>query len=272
MKIVLMTGLTGTLGPKVAAQFRHRGWKVIEWNHHKVPPEDEEQSEQFWQSLRVDAVCHLAMGSEEWAGWLAQRCAWRDIPYLFVSTAMVFDSKENGPYGIFHVRNAEDAYGQYKIRCEDAIWKANPNAMIARIGWQLHDDGTGNNMLAYLDKQNREHGSISASVGWYPATSHMDDTAIAFLQLLERNEAGLYHLDSNAGEGWNFFQLACALKAHYQKDWRVIPSNDYHHDQRLLDERLALPPLSARFSFQASAHGVDCPATHRESPNNRVTG
>ena len=248
MKTILMTGLTGTLGPKVAEQFRSRGWKVVEWNHHSIAPTDEELSEQFWQSIRIDAVCHMAMGSEEWAGWLAQRCAWRKIPYLFVSTAMVFDSKPDGPYGIFQDRNAKDAYGQYKIRCEDAIWTVNPNAMIARIGWQFHDDGEGNNMLAHLDQQSSEHGEISASEQWYPATSHMEDTAFAFLQLIERNEPGLYHLDSNANERWNFFQLVCALKAHYKKDWRITPSDDYHHDQRLIDERISLPLLSARIN------------------------
>ena len=247
MKTVLMTGLTGTLGPIVAAQFRLRGWEVIEWNHHHVSPEDKERSESFWQSLRVDAVCHMAMGSEEWAGWLAQRCAWRNIPYLFVSTAMVFDSEQDGPYGIFQDRNAKDAYGQYKIRCEDAIWKVNPNAMIARIGWQFHEGGEGNNMLAHLEQQNNEHGVIRASVGWFPATSHMEDTAFAFLQLIERNDAGLYHLDSNANDRWSFFELVCALNTHFKKGWRIIPSEDYHHDQRLKDERIALPPLSARF-------------------------
>lgn len=243
-----MTGLTGSLAPKVAQQFKHHGWNVIEWNHHHIPPNNSEQSEQFWQQLDIDAVCHMAMGSEEWAAWLAQRCAWKNIPYLFVSTAMVFDSEMDGPYGIFETRNAKDGYGQSKICSEDAIWNANPNAIIARIGWQIHDEVTGNNMLANLEQQHREHGTISASVNWYPATSHMDDTAVGFLQLIERNEAGLYHLDSNINEGWNFYELVCALKQHYNKNWQIIPNNSYQHDQRLKDERIALPPLSVRFN------------------------
>ncbi|QIA63089.1 sugar nucleotide-binding protein [Vibrio astriarenae] len=248
MKTVLMTGLTGSLGPKVAKQFAMRGWRVVEWNHHEVSPTDIEQSQKFWDCQHVDAVCHMAMGSEEWAQWLAQRCAEKSIPYLFISTAMVFDAEVDGPYGIFHQRNAKEAYGQYKIASEDAIWAVNPDAMIARIGWQVHDETTGNNILAHLEAQHKEHGAISASADWYPATSHMDDTAVGFLQLIERNEPGLYHLDSNSQDRWNFYQLVCTLKAHYKKPWTVTPSNDYQHDQRLLDERIALPPLSARFS------------------------
>ncbi|MEF1289796.1 sugar nucleotide-binding protein [Vibrio sp. M260118] len=247
MKKVLMTGLTGSLGPKVALQFKHRGWEVVEWNHHHISPTDLEQSEAFWNQVDVDAVCHMAMGSEEWAGWLAQRCAWKKIPYLFVSTAMVFDSEMNGPYGIFSQRNAKEDYGLYKIRSEDAIWRENPDAMIARIGWQIYDNDVGNNMKAHIERQHQEQGTIYASTAWYPATSHMDDTAIGFLQLIERNEPGLYHLDSNASDSWSFYELLCALKQHYDKAWQIVPCCDYQHDQRLHDERIALPPLSARF-------------------------
>lgn len=267
MKTVLMTGLTGTLAPKVAHQFQLRGWNVLEWNHHQIPPDDLQQSEQFWQQHHIDAVCHMAMGSETWAAWLGENSKQRNIPYLFVSTAMVFDATKNGPYGIFEERNTQDDYGKYKVRCEDAIWHANPDAMIARIGWQLHHQAEGNNMLAHLDRQHEENGVITASTAWYPATSHMDDTALAFLQLIERNEAGLYHLDSNLKDKWNFYELVCALKQHYNKPWQVLPSSDYHHDQRLTDERIALPPLSERFNKpeqiqQAGIIGINWGRTH----------
>lgn len=247
MKTILMTGLTGTLAPKVAKQFSQRGWHVVEWNHHQVAPDSEQDSNTFWQSQTIDAVCHMAMGSEEWAAWLAKRCAQQKIPYLFVSTAMVFDAEVDGPYGIFNERNTKDDYGLYKVRCEDAIWRMNPDAMIARIGWQIHDEAVGNNMLTHLERQHREDGLISASQSWYPATSHMGDTAMGFLQLIERNEPGLYHLDSNASERLSFFALVCLLKEHYNTDWNVMANDDYQHDQRLQDERIALPPLSARF-------------------------
>ncbi len=248
MKTIVMTGLTGTLAPQVAHQFQLRGWEIIEWNHHQVSPDDQQQREQFWQQHKIDAVCHMAMGSEAWAAWLGERCKQQNIPYLFVSTAMVFDASKSGPYGILEHRNTQDDYGKYKVGCEDAIWQVNSDAMIARIGWQFHQQATGNNMLAYLEQQHQEHGVINASVAWYPATSHMDDTALAFLQLIERNEAGLYHLDSNVTDKWSFYELVCALKQHFSKPWQVIPNNDYQHDQRLTDERIALPSLSERLT------------------------
>ncbi|WP_428771973.1 sugar nucleotide-binding protein [Vibrio sp.] len=245
MKSVLLTGLTGTLAPVVAHQFSQRGWQIIDWNHHSIDPNQAGQCQQFWQQHQPDAVCHLAMGSEQWAAWLATKCREANIPFLFVSSAMVFDGTDNGPYDIWRTRNARDDYGQYKIRCEDAIWRANPDAMVARIGWQIDPQAEGNNMLCQLDQQFQQQGEIVASREWIPATSRMQDTAIAFLQLIERNEAGLYHLDSNARTQWSFYQLVLKLKRHFGRQWRVTASDDYPHDQRLLDERIALPDLTS---------------------------
>ncbi|USD65347.1 sugar nucleotide-binding protein [Vibrio sp. SCSIO 43136] len=244
MKQLLLTGLSGTLGPKVAEQFKSRGWEVIAWDHHQHNPDDEQAREAFWQQHQIDAVCHLAMGSEAWAGWLAKKAKQQQIPYLYSSTAMVFSHKNDGPYDITHPRDGEDEYALYKIGCEDTIWRNNPNAMIARIGWQFHPNAKGNNMIDQLDAQHRENGVIEASTLWYPATSHMSDTSIAFLQLIERNEPGLYHLDSNLNSKLSFFELVTLINKRYDKEWQIKVCTKHQHDQRLSDQRIALPSLT----------------------------
>lgn len=100
MKRLLITGLTGTLAPVVADYFESHGWKVIGWDHHSISPDDESASRTFISEANPAAVCHLAMGSEEWAAWLASWAKENQIPYLFTSTAMVFDAEHNGPYQI----------------------------------------------------------------------------------------------------------------------------------------------------------------------------
>jgi dTDP-4-dehydrorhamnose reductase len=75
----------------------------------------------------------------------------------------------------------------------------------------------------------------------------MVDNAIGFLQLIERSEPGHYHRDSNVNDRLSFYDLVCLLKSHYKTEWKVGVNGDYRHDQRLQDERIALPPLSARF-------------------------
>lgn len=239
-----MTGLSGTLGPYVANYFKQQNWNLVNWDHHSVSPEDGSACQQLWDEVKPDAVCHLAMGSESWAGWLASQCKNHSIPFLFTSTAMVFDSSKQGPYSIFSDRNSQEGYGQYKIRCEDAIWAANPDALIARLGWQIGDTRGGNNMFEQLCQQHEKQGHIDASSTWFPATSRMRDTAEMLFKLIQRNEAGLYHVDSNAQDKLSFYELVQKLAKFHQLNWTVKENRDFNYDQRLHDERIQTPALS----------------------------
>ncbi len=244
MKRLLITGMSGTLAPYVAQFFEDNHWQVVNWDHHTISPDDHAASHEFIQQTNPDAICHLAMGSEEWAALLAAWAKQHQRPYMFSSTAMVFDSSQPGPYEIEANRDSQDPYGQYKIRCEDAIWQANPNAMIARLGWQIGDTRGGNNMLEFLHTMMDEKGKIEASSAWIPATSHMTHTAEVLYQLIEKNEAGLYHVDSNAETGWSFVELVAALAKHHGQHWVIEENQDYKHDQRLLDRRIQTRPLN----------------------------
>lgn len=244
MKKLLITGVNGTLAPVVAAYFQRHQWQAIAWDRSEVNPEDTGACEAFWQRIEPDAVCHLAMGSEDWAAWLAQISAHTQTPFLFTSTAMVFDCEQNGPYHIHHARNAKDGYGQYKIRCEDRIFEKNPHAIIPRIGWQIGGVSGGNNMLEHLHQQFQNTGKISASSRWFPACSLMEDTAGALYQLLLKQEPGLFHVDSNRYDKLSFLQLVRRLNHHHQAGWVVEESTDYQHDQRLVDSRVVIANLS----------------------------
>jgi dTDP-4-dehydrorhamnose reductase len=237
---VLITGLNGTLAPKVAAVATQRGWQVLPWDRTEHPPEHPDGLD-WLEHEAVDAVLHLAMGSEAWAARLAAFSAGREIPFVFTSTAMVFDHQPNGPHQIEATRSAKDEYGRYKIRCEDAIRRANPNACIARIGYQIDWDARGNNMLAHLEQQ-AANGGIEASSAWVPACSFMNETATALCDLLERHVGGVLHLDSNQETGYTFDQIVLALKAHLRRDWSVRVARSYEHDQRLVGSGL-LPAL-----------------------------
>lgn len=246
MKKLLITGTNGTLAPVVAHLLTQQGWDCIAWDRQRVNPDDADACHAFWQATKPDAVCHLALGSETWATWLAERSARAAIPYLFTSSAMVFDNAINGPYDIASPRNSGDDYGRYKIRCEDQILAHNPAAMLVRIGWQIGVERGGNHMLEYLYKQMETQGRIVASTDWIPACSLMTDTAQGILALLHHPQPGVVHLDSNSQDRLSFFQIVRALKRLHRADgWLIEPSRDYVHDQRLLDERIHLRHLSA---------------------------
>lgn len=241
---ILITGLNGTLAPRLAEAARAAGHEVIGWDRTAVNPDDEALSAAWLSAQAVDAVAHLGMGSARFAGWLAERCH----NLLFTSTAMVFDHLPDGPHGVADERTARDDYGRYKIECENAILVASETPVIARIGWQIDPTQPGNNMLMALDEWQRREGRVAASRAWTPACSFMADTAAALLALIENPLPGVHHLDSNAEEGWRFDELARALARRFEREWHVQSNEDYRHDQRLVGGPTRLPPLSERLA------------------------
>lgn len=245
---LLLTGLNGTLAPRVAEAAT--GCEVLGWDRLRVPPADEAAAAHWLvHEARPDAIAHLATGDECWAGRLAAFAAARGLPLLFTSTAMVFDAQPDGPHGPGDLRTARDDYGRSKIRCEDAVLQAHPQAMVLRIGWQIDPERAGNNMLRHLDRWQEEQGEVAASRAWTPACSFMTDTAAAIVALLRRPQPGVLHLDANAGEAHAFPAIVRALQRRFAREaWRVREHEDHRHDQRLVGG-LALPPLSHHLRF-----------------------
>ncbi len=244
---LLVTGLNGSLAPQLARAAAAAGHEILRWDRQQLPPDDAVAGQAWLEAQRPDAIAHLAMGSEAWAAQLAVHAARHQLPFVFTSTAMVFHHEPDGPHAADAPRNAQDDYGRYKIRCEDAVRQANPAAMVLRIGWQIDPEQAGNNMLMALDDWQARAGCVAASTAWTPACSFMADTAAALLALLQAPEPGLHHLDSNADEGFSFAQIVAALKTRFARaQWQIRENTDYRHDQRLQGGGARLPPLSRR--------------------------
>lgn len=244
MKRVLITGLGGTLAPHLAAAARAARVEVVAWDRDRLDPDDPASIDALTDGL--DAIAHLAMGSAGWAGRLSACAASRGIPFLFTGTVMVFENAPNGPHRPRDERTGKSDYGRYKIDCENQVRAANPAACIARIGWQIDAKPGGNNMLSTLDQWQAEKGFVEASRLWIPACSLMSDTSQALLKLLHEPMADTVHLDSNAQDAWSFDQLVERLRKHFRRDWKIVVSDAYVHDQRLVDSALRMPALSER--------------------------
>jgi len=148
---------------------------------------------------------------------------------------MVFAVRPDGPYTISSPRTAIDEYGAYKIRCEDAIWAANPDSMVARLGYQIDPDGRGNTMVAHTDARQRADGSVHASRLWIPACAFLDDTAEALLALVGDPQPGLHHLDANAQTAWSHARILHTLAETLGRSWEIVETDEPEHDQRLID-------------------------------------
>ena len=246
---LLITGLTGTVAPRLAALATQAGHRVSGWDRREIPADDGPQARAALEALRPDAIAHLAIGSPAWAALLARHARAHGLPLLFTSTAMVFDHLPDGPHDVADPRTARDGYGRDKIASEDAVRAACPHAAIARLGWQIDLDARGNNMLAELDRQHARDGRIVASRRWTPACSFLDDSCAALLPLLLAGGPQVAHLDSNATEAWRFDELVRALGERAGRAWTVLSDDSqaaYAHDQRLAGGAVRLPGLSTR--------------------------
>ena len=242
---VLLTGGNGTVAPKFTAVANAAGHQIIGWDRELVDPSDRAAVDWFLGQTNPDAIVHMAFGAESWAGQLAGYAGHRDVPFVFTSTTMVFDERPDGPYTISSPRTSTNDYGRYKIRCEDDIWNANAGAMIARLGYQIDPDGLGNNMVAHADAHNEKVGFIRASTIWLPSCSFMVDTAAALLDLIERPERGLHHLDSNARAALSYYEIVTRLSHLLGRNWTIEAAEFPDHDQRLIDS-VRITPIERR--------------------------
>jgi hypothetical protein len=96
--------------------------------------------------------------------------------------------------------------------------------------------------LAALDRAGRQqHARRAARAGGEGADPRQPAA------LLDRAEAGTFHLDGNAEAAWSYDRLVLALRARFgDASWVVEPTDEYVHDQRLLDDRVGVASIAAR--------------------------
>lgn len=252
----LITGANGTLGKTLRLHLQEQGIDVIGWDRQAVPIDEYQAMEDFVRSVQPDMFFHLATSSEptgrpneswlvnyEWTSELAWICRQLDVRFIFTSSIMVFTNDAKGPFTIHSVPDAPEGYGYEKLQAEQRTIYQNPNAVIARIGWQIGESIGGNHMLDFLERQMAENGEIRASTKWYPACSFLQDTAETLFKLAKM-DAGLYLVDSN--RSWTFYEIVCALNEKHGKRWKIVPTEDFVYEQRMIDERVPIPALQKR--------------------------
>ena len=273
----LLTGANGTVGQALSAHLRERGDTVTPWERRAVPPLALDAQARLFDTVRPDAVFHLAIAAQPtgreneghvvnvaWPEAIARMCAEREIALVFTSTAMVF---EDGPSGPFHRDTAPPAQGGYggqKREAEGVVHATHPKGRSVRLGWQIapalgddaaaksqHNVAGGNHMGANLAARAARGEVIGASTRWAPACSFLPDTAAALVAALDL-PPGTYMADANGTQtadqptGVSFYTLVCALRDHYGADWHIEPNEDFVFDQRMIDSRLPVAPLATR--------------------------
>ncbi len=251
---IVVTGGRGTVGRILVGQLRASGHEVVLWLRDEVPVDDLQAHRVFLSKLKPAVLYHLAIASTptglanedtlvncDWPIGLAALARELSIRFIFTSTAMVFSNDAVGPLRPDSIPDAVEGYGHQKKLAETGVRQLNRDAVIVRLGWQIGDSPGSNNMIDFVHQNLEGEGQVKASQKWLPACSFLQDTADALMGLMGR-DPGLYMIDSN--RGWNFFEILTALKALHNADWTVACSQDFVLDQRLIDPKMNVPPLS----------------------------
>lgn len=256
----IVTGARGTVGRVLVERLRAAGHWVIGWDREAVSPGDAEQVRDFVHDVQPQVIFHLAIASqpsgltnegeiinESWPRQLAELAAEDGFRLVVTSTVMVFTDDAKGPFTVASEPDANEGYGLAKLKTERIVRAAHPDAVIARLGWQIGTEPGGNNMLSAFEDQQVKNGFVSASTKWLPACSFITDTCDALIRLSQA-EAGLYLIDSN--EKWNYFEIASALSRLHGDRWKIVPNEDFVYDQRMIDSRVGMPTLARRLNVE----------------------
>lgn len=249
----LVTGARGTIGSVLCRLLKQRGIEVFGWNRQLIPIDDYRRMMDFMQEIRSDVLFHLAYTPQhhnnhkswkvnyEWPGELAWITRQLQMKFVFTSTNLVFSNRQSGPFDTASKPDAESGYGYEKRMAEERVRSQNPDALIARLGWQIGNAAGSNNMIDYLQRQMDDNGIIRANVNWKPACSFLADTCSQLIDLAADCPPSLYQLDAN--EHWNFFEIATALNKLHNNAWKVEAVSGEIMDNRMTDSRLQLPSL-----------------------------
>lgn len=251
----IVTGAGGTVGRALVKALQARKHEVVPWDRSAVPIDQYEPMEDFVRSTGADIIYHLAIASKptgvanepwlvnyHWPSELAWITRSLGLRYVFTSTVMVWTDRARGPFTPETPPDAGTGYGADKHLIEERVFHQNPLSTVVRLGWQIAETAGGNQMVDYLDRLQKSQGMIRASSRWLPACSYLEDTADALVRLGSM-DCGLYLLDGNSG-GWSFHEIACAIRDKQRFDWEVRETTEFVQDQRMIDPRLKVTPLS----------------------------
>ena len=148
----IITGARGTVGSALSNHLTAQGHQVVPWDRAVVPIDQYQPMDDFVRRERPDVLFHLAIASRstgvaneswlvnyEWASELAWITRQLGVRFVFTSSVMVFSDNAKGPFTVDSKPDATKGYGYEKRIAEQRVFFQNPDAVVARLGWQIGD-------------------------------------------------------------------------------------------------------------------------------------
>ncbi len=128
---------------------------------------------------------------------LASACAVRNIPFIFLSTDMVFDGQDP-PYSETSETNPQTDYGKSKLAAEEAVLARNASATIVRtnlvygkgLGWST---SFSRNVLMTLEKE----GSVALFEDQFRSPISVRNLTDLLLEMVENPPGKLLHVSGS---------------------------------------------------------------------------
>ncbi len=222
---VLVTGAAGQLGGELLGALRVRGHESIGHTRADGDLAAPGAAAAALRRHRPDAVVNCAAftavdraeaepeaahrANAVLPGRLAEACAGDAVALCHLSTDYVFDGTATVPVGEAAPTKPLGVYGRTKLEGEVAVRGTLPAAQVVRTAWLFGRSGP--NFVLTMLRLARERGSlrvVADQVGSPTWTGHL---APALVRLLERGDAGTFHL-VNAGQA-TWCELAQAALA-----------------------------------------------------------
>ena len=148
------------------------------------------------------------------------------VKVMHISTDYVFDGKGYRPYVETDETAPMSVYGHTKLKGEQALLKASPDAIILRTSWLY--SATGSNFVKTMLTLGKERKELKVVFDQVGTPTLADDLAAAMLQILQQEwQPGIYHFSNEGVCSW--YDFARKIMQLAGLDCRVIPieSKDY---------------------------------------------
>lgn len=260
-----ITGAGGLIGSHLLAAAREHaaGWSALGLTRSVVELTDHRAVERLFREQRPGLIIHCAALSRspdcqrepelarrqnvEVTRVLAQLAA--DIPFVFLSTDLVFDGRKGG-YVEGHAVNPLSVYGETKAEAE-AIVLANPRHLVIRTSLNAGQSPTGDRgMDEQLLAAWRTGRRMTLFTDEFRCPIPAAATARAIWELVGQQANGLFHVaGAERLSRWQIAELLVARHPEFKDFIQPGSLKDYSGAPRSPDTSLNCTKAQGRLSF-----------------------
>jgi dTDP-4-dehydrorhamnose reductase len=249
LRSISIIGPNGQLGSDLVKTFQGAGWKVNLLGHEKIKVENfdsvtnalkENKSEWIINTAAFHRVDECEKDSQKaWeinvSGAKNVAVAARNlgIQSVFISSDFVYSGNKESFYSESDPVSPINAYGHSKAAGEAVTLAANSKNLVIRISsvfGAAGSSGKGGNFVETILNKARQKESLNVVGDIFMSPTYTVDAANKILELLTRNESGIFNASNSGVTSWHEFaneilnqtELRTTLQAS-ETNWEALP-------------------------------------------------